>query len=124
MFQRKNKYFDAKLKALKARNEYVLNLEASNTTLHKYFVDDLSDLIDCMDLGFHECISRALLMHSSAEEGRQTSLQAGLDALHSNITSLDSRLDKQRFLEYNHTAFMIPKKFDFQGRNDEVCIGI
>lgn len=119
--KRKNKYFDAKLKALKARNEYVLNLEASNTTLHKYFVDDLSDLIDCMDLGFHECISRALLMHISAEEGRQTSLQAGLDALHSNITSLDSRLDKQRFLEYNHTAFMIPKKFEFQGRNDELA---
>ncbi|XP_075216171.1 SLIT-ROBO Rho GTPase-activating protein 1-like isoform X2 [Lycorma delicatula] len=117
--KRKNKYFDAKLKALKARNEYILCLEASNTTLHKYFVDDLSDLIDCMDLGFHECISRALMMHISAEEGRQSSVQAGLDALHSNIASLDSRLDKQRFLEYNHTAFMIPKKFEFQGKNDE-----
>jgi len=45
-FQRKNKYNDAKLKALKARNEYVLCLEAANTTIHKYFVDDLSDLID------------------------------------------------------------------------------
>ncbi|RZF41497.1 hypothetical protein LSTR_LSTR000211 [Laodelphax striatellus] len=117
--KRKNKYFDAKLKALKARNEYVLCLEASNTTLHKYFVDDLSDLIDCMDLGFHECISRALMMHISAEEGHQSSVQAGLDALHSNIASLDSRLDKQRFLEFNHSAFMIPKKFEFQGKTDE-----
>ncbi|XP_046661965.1 SLIT-ROBO Rho GTPase-activating protein 1-like isoform X3 [Homalodisca vitripennis] len=117
--KRKNKYFDAKLKALKARNEYILNLEASNTTLHKYFVDDLSDLIDCMDLGFHECISRALMMHISAEAGRQASVQAGLDTLQSNISSLDSRLDKQRFLEFNHTAFMIPKKFEFQGKNDE-----
>lgn len=44
--KRKSKYADAKLKALKARNEYVLCLEASNTTIHKYFVDDLSDLID------------------------------------------------------------------------------
>ncbi|XP_054277827.1 SLIT-ROBO Rho GTPase-activating protein 1-like isoform X3 [Macrosteles quadrilineatus] len=117
--KRKNKYFDAKLKALKARNEYILNLEASNTTLHKYFVDDLSDLIDCMDLGFHECISRALMMHISAEEGRQASVQAGLDALQANIQSLDSRLDKQKFLEFNHMAFMIPKKFEFQGKNDE-----
>ncbi|XP_039277867.1 SLIT-ROBO Rho GTPase-activating protein 1 isoform X3 [Nilaparvata lugens] len=117
--KRKNKYFDAKLKALKARNEYVLCLEASNTTLHKYFVDDLSDLIDCMDLGFHECISRALMMHISAEEGHQGSVQAGLDALHSNIAALDSRLDKQRFLEFNHSAFMIPKKFEFQGKTDE-----
>lgn len=62
------------------------------------------------------------MMHISAEEGRQSSVQAGLDALHSNIGSLDSRLDKQRFLEYNHTAFMIPKKFEFQGKNDEVII--
>lgn len=46
LFQRKSKYTDAKLKALKARNEYILCLEASNTTIHKYFVDDLSDLID------------------------------------------------------------------------------
>lgn len=44
--KRKSKYADAKLKALKARNEYILCLEASNTTIHKYFVDDLSDLID------------------------------------------------------------------------------
>lgn len=46
MFQRKSKYQEAKLKALKARNEYILCLEASNTTITKYFVDDLSDLID------------------------------------------------------------------------------
>lgn len=44
--QRKAKYTESKLKALKARNEYILCLEASNTTIHKYFVDDLSDLID------------------------------------------------------------------------------
>lgn len=44
--QRKVKYTDARLKALKAKNEYQLCLEASNTTIHKYFVEDLSDLID------------------------------------------------------------------------------
>ncbi|GLH12612.1 GTPase-activating protein CdGAPr [Gryllus bimaculatus] len=117
--KRKNKYNDAKLKALKARNEYMLCLEASNTTIHKYFVDDLSDLIDCMDFGFHNCISRALLMHVSAEEGQQKSVQAGLDQMTSCVSSLDSRLDKQRFLECNHTAFMIPKKFEFQGQKED-----
>ncbi|EFA11413.2 SLIT-ROBO Rho GTPase-activating protein 1-like Protein [Tribolium castaneum] len=119
VMKRKNKYTDAKLKALKARNEYILCLEASNTTIHKYFVDDLSDLIDCMDFGFHNCISRALLMHVTAEEGRQRSVQNGLDTLSACINSLDSRLDKQRFLEYNHTAFMIPKKLEFQGQKQE-----
>ncbi|GLV43182.1 Rho GTPase activating protein at 92B [Carabus blaptoides fortunei] len=120
IMKRKNKYTDAKLKALKARNEYILCLEASNTTIHKYFVDDLSDLIDCMDFGFHNCVSRALLMHVTAEEGRQRSVQNGLDTLSSCINSLDSRLDKQRFLEYNHQAFMIPKKLEFQEQPTEV----
>ncbi|CAK9813383.1 SLIT-ROBO Rho GTPase-activating protein 1, partial [Anthophora plagiata] len=118
--KRKVKYQEAKLKALKARNEYILCLEASNTTIHKYFVDDLSDLIDCMDFGFHNCIARALLMHCSAEEGRQRSLQSGAEQLAAFVGALDSRADKQRFLESHHSAFMIPKKFEFQGqRGDE-----
>ncbi|XP_017890134.1 SLIT-ROBO Rho GTPase-activating protein 1-like isoform X2 [Ceratina calcarata] len=118
--KRKAKYQEAKLKALQARNEYILCLEASNTTIHKYFVDDLSDLIDCMDFGFHNCIARALLMHCSAEEGRQRSLQSGAEQLASCVGALDSRADKQRFLESHHAAFMIPKKFEFQGqRGDE-----
>ncbi len=39
------------------------------------------------------------------------------------LSNLDSRADKQRFLEANHTAFMIPKKFDaatYQNKIDEV----
>ena len=120
IFQRKNKYFDAKLKALKAKNEYILCLESANATIHKYFVDDVSDLIDCMDFGFHQCIKRSLYMHTTAEEGRIKSLQTGTDTLSSIINSMDSRHDKQRFLEFNHSAFMVPKKFEFQGQKDEV----
>lgn len=75
-----------------------------------------------MDFGFHNCISRALLMHVTAEEGCQKSVQNGLDTLTACINSLDSRLDKQRFLEFNHTAFMIPKKLEFQGHKTEEVI--
>ena len=32
----------------------------------RYFVDDLSDLIDCMDYGFHQSLSRAMMMRSDA----------------------------------------------------------
>ncbi|KAI5692831.1 hypothetical protein M8J75_002013 [Diaphorina citri] len=117
--KRKNKYFNAKLNALKARNEYTLCLESSNATIHKYFTEDLSDLIDCMDFGFHHCVSRALFMYISAEEGRQKSESAGLEQLQNLVQGMDSRLDKKKFMEYNHSAFMIPKKFEFQGQKDE-----
>ena len=60
-------------------------------------------------------------MHCSAEEGRQRSLQSGAEQLAACVGALDSRADKQRFLESHHSAFMIPKKFEFQGqRGDEV----
>lgn len=39
------------------------------------------------------------------------------------LSNFDSRADKQRFLEANHAAFMIPKKFDaatYQNKIEEV----
>ena len=44
--KRKQKCDDAKIKATKARNEYLLYMHAANSSIRKYFVDDLSDLID------------------------------------------------------------------------------
>ena len=44
--KRRAKHNDAHLKALKARNEYVLCMDAANAAVHKYFIDDLSDIID------------------------------------------------------------------------------
>jgi SLIT-ROBO Rho GTPase activating protein len=44
--KRRAKYDEARLKATKARNEYLLCMDAANSSIQKYFVDDLSDLID------------------------------------------------------------------------------
>ncbi|XP_062562763.1 SLIT-ROBO Rho GTPase-activating protein 1-like isoform X2 [Armigeres subalbatus] len=120
VLKRKNKYTDARLKALKAKNEYQLCLEASNTTIHKYFVEDLSDLIDCMDLGFHSVVSRALLMHVSADQGRCRAVLNNTDTLSHIINSMDSRADKQKFLEQHSAAFMIPKRLEFQGQDEDI----
>ena len=66
--KRTQKFTEARLKATKARNEYLLCMEAANASIHKYFVDDLSDLMDCMDFGFHQSLGRAMMMRSSALE--------------------------------------------------------
>ena len=34
------------LKAIKARNEYILCLEATNAALQKYFADDIHELVN------------------------------------------------------------------------------
>ena len=51
VLQKQAKYTDNKLKALKARNEYLLCLDAANAAVHKYFTDDLPDLIDVSSCG-------------------------------------------------------------------------
>ena len=189
--KRKQKYEDSRLKATKARNEYLLCMDAANSSIQKYFVDDLSDLIDvsistffmhfvifevafvriviiaekylkvlslleknlimlyffkildtdkviskisfevlpqlfslhfqCMDFGFHQSLSRAVMMHVSGMDQRRRSLQHDIDHLNKGLSALDSRLDKQRFIEFNNNTFMIPKKFEYTPvRRDEV----
>lgn len=72
-----------------------------------------------MDLGFHSAISRALLMHITADQGRCRAVLNNSEVLTHTVHSMDSRADKQKFLEQHHSAFMIPKKLDFQGQQGE-----
>ncbi|CAF98282.1 unnamed protein product, partial [Tetraodon nigroviridis] len=120
--ERQAKYSENKLKSIKARNEYLLTLEASNSSLFKYYIHDLSDLIDCCDLGYHASLNRALRTYLSAEYNLETSRHEGLDIIENAVDSLDPRNDRQRFMEMYPTAFCPPAKFEFQSHmGDEVC---
>lgn len=44
--QRQSKVQETQLKCTKARNDYLFNLEAANASMNKYFLEDLSALID------------------------------------------------------------------------------
>ncbi|XP_054475398.1 SLIT-ROBO Rho GTPase-activating protein 1 isoform X2 [Anoplopoma fimbria] len=120
--KRQAKYSENKLKSIKARNEYLLTLEASNSSVFKYYIHDLSDLIDCCDLGYHASLNRALRTYLSAEYNLETSRHEGLDIIENAVDSLDPRSDRQRFMEMFPTAFCPPTKFEFQSHmGDEVC---
>uniref|UniRef100_A0A672FF07 SLIT-ROBO Rho GTPase activating protein 1a n=1 Tax=Salarias fasciatus TaxID=181472 RepID=A0A672FF07_SALFA len=120
--KRQAKYSENKLKSIKARNEYLLTLEATNSSVFKYYIHDLSDLIDCCDLGYHASLNRALRTYLSAEYNLETSRHEGLDIIENAVDSLDPRSDRQRFMEMFPTAFCPPTKFEFQAHmGDEVC---
>ncbi|VDP13373.1 unnamed protein product [Onchocerca flexuosa] len=94
--KRLEKYNTVKLKCLKARNEYLLCVQAANAALHKYFADDLSDLIDCMDLGMDQWLKGFINCTVSA---RKDICQKEMDALAELCgfkESLDLKADKQR----------------------------
>uniref|UniRef100_A0AAX7SYL2 SLIT-ROBO Rho GTPase-activating protein 1 n=1 Tax=Astatotilapia calliptera TaxID=8154 RepID=A0AAX7SYL2_ASTCA len=121
--KRQAKYSENKLKSIKARNEYLLTLEATNSSVYKYYIHDLSDLIDCCDLGYHASLNRALRTYLSAEYNLETSRHEGLDIIENAVDSLDPRSDRQRFMEMYPTAFCPPAKFEFQPHmGDEVCV--
>ncbi|KAG8451379.1 hypothetical protein GDO86_003546 [Hymenochirus boettgeri] len=112
--KRQAKYTENKVKAIKARNEYVLALEATNASVFKYYIHDLSDLIDCCDLGYHASLHRALRTFLSAEFNLQHSKQEGLEALENATEHLDASADKQRLMESSNSVFCPPVKFEFQ----------
>ncbi|XP_041937400.1 SLIT-ROBO Rho GTPase-activating protein 1b isoform X2 [Alosa sapidissima] len=112
--KRQAKYSENKLKVMKARNEYLLTLEATNAALFKYYVHDLSHLIHSCDLGYHSGLSRALRTYLSAEYGVETARHEGLDILEGAVESLDPGSDRQRFMETHPSAFTPPPRFSYQ----------
>ncbi|XP_053377967.1 SLIT-ROBO Rho GTPase-activating protein 1-like isoform X3 [Mercenaria mercenaria] len=119
--EKQDKYSVNKLKALHARNEYLLNIEVANAAINKYFSDDVSDLMDCMDFGYHNSIRGTVMIYQTAHCNLRNSHTAAIDSLNDVISHMDPLTDKQRFLELNNQAFMLPKKFEFQScRGDEV----
>ncbi|KAI4884834.1 hypothetical protein NFI96_021013 [Prochilodus magdalenae] len=122
--KRQAKYTENKLKAIKARNEYLLALEATNCCVFKYYIHDLSDLIDCCDLGYHASLNRALRTYLSAEFNVETSKHGGLETIENAAENLEANADKQRLMETYNNIFCPPMRFDFQSHmGDQVITG-
>ncbi|OQV24407.1 SLIT-ROBO Rho GTPase-activating protein 3 [Hypsibius exemplaris] len=113
------KYGEAKLKLLKARNEYLLSLNSANAALQKYFAEDLPELMDCMDFGLHRAVSSAMKLHQNAFEQVELRSRRYEQEVKQCIDNFDSRADKQKFIEAHHTVFMLPRKFDFRSQIGE-----
>ncbi|XP_075854610.1 SLIT-ROBO Rho GTPase-activating protein 3 isoform X2 [Microcebus murinus] len=120
--KRQAKYSENKLKCTKARNDYLLNLAATNAAISKYYIHDASDLIDCCDLGFHASLARTFRTYLSAEYNLETSRHEGLDVIENAVDGLDSRSDKHTVMDMCNQVFCPPLKFEFQPHmGDEVC---
>ncbi|CAK5020294.1 unnamed protein product [Meloidogyne enterolobii] len=124
-FEKRNeKYEIARQKCMRARNEYLLCIDAANSSLYKYFADDVSNIIDCEDLGL-DCWLRMILQNLIS--ARKSACQSEMNAL-ANLSgfrdSLQSRDDKQRFFESSNQTFMLPKRFDFKCEQSETIFEI
>uniref|UniRef100_A0A8C5AL54 SLIT-ROBO Rho GTPase-activating protein 3-like n=1 Tax=Gadus morhua TaxID=8049 RepID=A0A8C5AL54_GADMO len=120
--KRQAKYSENKLKCTKARNDYLLNLAATNALVAKYYIHDISDLIDCCDLGFHASLARTMRTFLSAEYSLETSRHEGLDLLEGAVDAMDVRGDKLKVMDMHSQIFCPPARFGYQPHmGDEVC---
>ncbi|KAI1724883.1 rhoGAP domain-containing protein [Ditylenchus destructor] len=119
-FNKRSEKFEAsKLKCNRARNEYLLCVDAANASLHKFFADDLSDLIDCTDLGMDYWLSLILTNIIAARKAACQTEMNSLANLGSFKDSIQPQLDKQKFFESNNSTFMLPKRFEFRSEPTE-----
>uniref|UniRef100_A0AAQ5WZ95 SLIT-ROBO Rho GTPase-activating protein 3 n=1 Tax=Amphiprion ocellaris TaxID=80972 RepID=A0AAQ5WZ95_AMPOC len=120
--KRQAKYSENKLKCTKARNDYLLNLAATNAVVAKYYIHDVSDMIDCCDLGYHASLARTFRTYLSAEYNLETSRHEGLDIIENAVDNLDSRSDKHKIMDMHNQVFCPPMRFEYLPHmGDEVC---
>ncbi|KAL4655964.1 SLIT-ROBO Rho GTPase-activating protein 3 isoform X1 [Arapaima gigas] len=120
--KRQAKYSENKLKCTKARNDYLLNLAATNAVVAKYYIHDVSDMIDCCDLGYHASLARTFRTYLSAEYSLETSRHEGLDIIENAVDNLDARSDKHKIMDIYNQVFCPPMRFEYLPHmGDEVC---
>ncbi|XP_065141845.1 rho GTPase-activating protein 4a [Paramisgurnus dabryanus] len=120
--KRQFKVEEIQLKCTKARNDYLLNLSAANACLNKYYLKDLSTLIDCSDLGYHQSISKVLQFYLARRQLVQQNLCSGWQQLNAAVSELSQNQDRDALMQTNISAFCMPLRFLYQPyEGDQVC---
>ncbi|XP_077480770.1 rho GTPase-activating protein 4-like isoform X1 [Stigmatopora argus] len=112
--KRQGKVQDIYLKCSKARNDYLLNLAAANASMNKYYLQDISTLIDCSDTGYHMSLSRVMQAYLSSRRQVQQNLTSGLLNLQESASVLDQGRDRDALLQDHHVTFCLPLRFPYQ----------
>ncbi|KAM8863833.1 rho GTPase-activating protein 4 [Spinachia spinachia] len=122
MEKRHGRVQENQLKCTKARNDYLLNLAAANAAMNKYYLQDISTLIDCCDLGFHLSVERVMNYYLASRGRIQKTEEAGLKQLEAAVTSLDPGGDRDALLQQHDAAFCLPFRFSYHPHEgDQVC---
>uniref|UniRef100_A0AAY5EPB8 Rho GTPase activating protein 4a n=1 Tax=Electrophorus electricus TaxID=8005 RepID=A0AAY5EPB8_ELEEL len=120
--KRQCKVQEIQLKCNKARNDYLLNLEAANASMNKYFLHDVSSLFDYSDAGFHQSLSQVLRLYMSRRSQSHHNLGSGLQQLAGALSGLDQNHDRDTLMQMHEATFCLPLRFQYQPHEgDQVC---
>ncbi|XP_010871579.1 SLIT-ROBO Rho GTPase-activating protein 3-like isoform X2 [Esox lucius] len=113
MEKRHGRVQETQLKCTKARNDYLLNLAAANATMNKFYLQDLSTLIDCTDLGFHLSLDQVMRSYLASRTRVLKAEESGLKQLEQEVASLDQGGDRDALLQNHDTTFCLPFRFSY-----------
>uniref|UniRef100_A0A1A8GJ17 Rho GTPase activating protein 4a n=1 Tax=Nothobranchius korthausae TaxID=1143690 RepID=A0A1A8GJ17_9TELE len=105
---------EIQLKCSKARNDYLLNLAAANSSMNKYFLQDISTLIDCADVGYHLTLGRVMQAYLSRRVVAQQKVSTGLEQIQEAVSELDQGRDRDVLLQEHYSTFSMPLRFPYQ----------
>ncbi|XP_040048841.2 rho GTPase-activating protein 4 [Gasterosteus aculeatus] len=112
--KRQGKVQEIDLKCTKARNDYLLNLAAANASVNKYYLQDISTLIDCADVGYHLTVGRVMQAYLSSRGRTQENLTTGLQQVQETVSGLDQSHDRDTLLQDHYNTFCMPLRFPYQ----------
>uniref|UniRef100_A0A8C4Z858 Rho GTPase activating protein 4a n=1 Tax=Gadus morhua TaxID=8049 RepID=A0A8C4Z858_GADMO len=120
--KRQGKVQEIQVKCSKARNEYLLNLAAANASMNKYYLQDISTLIDCADTGYHQTVGRVMRSYLSRWNHAQKNQSTGLQQIQGTVSGLVQNMDRDNLLETHNNTFCLPLRFQYQPHDgDQVC---
>ncbi|XP_057296913.1 SLIT-ROBO Rho GTPase-activating protein 2-like isoform X2 [Hydractinia symbiolongicarpus] len=110
---RRHRFVDSKLKAMRSRNEYILTVDAVSAVLSKYYNHDLSELVTKFDHNFHNSFSSTLQAFIGAEIRMANTQIQSANSLAHTVSVMDPQNDNKMFLEDNHQTFLPFIKLSF-----------
>ncbi|KAM4737192.1 rho GTPase-activating protein 4a [Anableps anableps] len=117
--KRQIKVQEIQLKCSKARNDYLLNLSAANSSMNKYYLQDITTLIDCADVGYHLSLGRVMQAYLSRQSWAQQNLSTGLQQLQEAVAGLDQSRDRDTLLQDHGNTFSMPLRFPYQPHEED-----
>uniref|UniRef100_A0A096M0W5 Rho GTPase activating protein 4a n=1 Tax=Poecilia formosa TaxID=48698 RepID=A0A096M0W5_POEFO len=117
--KRQIKVQEIQLKCSKARNDYLLNLSAANSSMNKYYLQDITTLIDCADVGYHFSLGRVMKAYLSRQSWSQQNLSTGLQQLQEAVAGLDQSRDRDALLQDHGNTFSMPLRFPYQPHEED-----
>ncbi|VDQ01932.1 unnamed protein product, partial [Trichobilharzia regenti] len=137
-------FISASVATTRARNEYLIQLAATNHSVQRYFTQEAPDIVDvilllmiayayifrfctffnlteviCLVCGFHNSLARSAMMHLSCEETLKSCHGSIVEMLNRNITALDLRQDKACFFKRNEQVYTRPGQFTFMPSKED-----